>query len=66
MEQLGNKPKVTRLKEYISFLKAEENAYIEAIDHHEKEINTLKERCKQVERKIHAGDSYPPLRKEVG
>ena len=52
--RLGNKPKVTRLKENISLLEAEENSYTEKRNSHEKELYALQERCKQVDKKIYA------------
>ena len=65
--KLGNKPKVTRLKETISSLEEEGNNYTEKKDYHEKELNALQERCKQVDKKIYArGITQLPSTEERG
>ena len=50
----GNKNKVTRIKENINLLEAEENSYTGKMNSHEKELNALQERYKQVDKKIYA------------
>lgn len=45
---------MTRLKETISSLEAEENSYKDKKTGHEKELNALQERCKLVDKKIYA------------
>jgi len=52
--KLGNRPKVTRLKETISSLEAEENNYAEKKKYHEKELHILQKRCKEVDKEIYA------------
>ena len=51
--KLGNKPKVMRLKETLGLMQAEGKTYEEKKEQHEKELNNLIERCKQVNKKIH-------------
>ena len=53
----GNKSKVERLRDTINSLEAEENSYAERKDRHERELDTLQERCAQVDRKIFASNS---------
>ena len=49
----GNKPKVTRLKEILGLMQAEEKTYEEKKEQHEKGLNNLTKRCKEVDKKIH-------------
>ena len=65
--KLGNKPKVTRLKDTISLLEAEGNSYTDKKKSHEKELNALQERCKQLDKKIFAsGITQLPFIEERG
>jgi len=60
--KLGN-----RLKKTISSLEAEENNYAEKKKYHERELNILQERCKQVEKEIYAsGVTQLPAIEERG
>lgn len=65
--KLGNKSKVTRLKETISSLEAEVNSYTEKKEHHNRELHTLQERCEQLDRKIYvSGITQLPSIEERG
>ena len=52
--RLGQRSRVIWLKESIHLLEEEEIYYLEKKEHHEKELNSLQERCKQCDRKIYA------------
>ena len=63
----SNKSKVTRLKESISALHAEENSYAEKQEQHERELSILQERCRQVDKEIYAsGITQLPTAEERG
>ena len=63
----GNKSKVTRLKETIGLLQAEEDSYTEKKKCHERELNILQERCREVDTKIHkSGVPQLPTTEERG
>lgn len=63
----GNKSKVTRLKESISSLQAEENSYAEKQEQHDRELSVLQGRCKQVDQEIYAsGVTQLPTAEERG
>ena len=65
--KLGNKPKVMRLKETLDLMQAEGKTYEEKKEQHEKELNNLTERFKQVDKKIHnSGISQLPTIEERG
>ena len=51
--KLRNRPKVTRLKETLGLMEAERKTYEEKKEQHEKELNILMERCKEVDKKLH-------------
>lgn len=65
--KVGNKSKVVRLKETLGIFEAEESNYAEKRDCHERELNILQERCKQIDQKINAsGITQLPSIKERG
>lgn len=65
--KLGNRSKVTRLKETISSMQAEEESYAEKKKYHERELDILQERCREIDKKIHSsGVPQLPTTEERG
>ena len=50
--KLGNISKVMRLKDSISLLQTEEDGYTKEQKYHERELDILQERCREVDKKI--------------
>ena len=52
--KVGNRHKVARLKEAINSLEGEEKSYEDKRGWHDSELDTLQEKCKEVDKKIYA------------
>ena len=50
----GNRHKVARLKEAISSLEGEEKSFEDKREAHDRELDTLQTKCKEVDKKIYA------------
>ena len=65
--RLGNKPKVTRLKETITLLQAKEDKYAKKKKYYERELDIVQRRCREVDKKIHSsGVPQLPTTEERG